>query len=216
MFGPNKLAQLYPHLNLSRTIPPSAKAPEPSKTFSKPVPVEKRSISIERPKRCRTPQPPVERPETPVQTKEPVTPKKVTIEEPVKEEVREPSPAKVETTEKTVIKRPNRVKTEPKPVPVRESCIPQKGEKGLQRKYTPEQRKQMYLDRLSRKSVKNAEKEVEAVTRVLDDVGGTVDGLVKAEKAIRGQLRLINYAKYFTTSSNIEQDEHSESETSEE
>lgn len=216
MFGQNKLAQLYPHLNLSRTMPPAVKAQEPPKPAPKPAPVEKRSISIERPKRQQTPEPPKKREQTPEPPKEVVTPRQVKISDPPKEEVRELTPPKEEVVQKPITKRPNRVKPEPKPAPVRESQVPQKGEKGLQKKYTQDQRRQMYLDRLSRKSVKNAEKEVEAVTQVLEQAGGTEAGLLAAEKAVRGQLRLINYAKYFTGGSNIDkQDDISEQEASE-
>jgi len=42
------------------------------------------------------------------------------------------------------------------------------------------------------------------INKVLDSVGGTEDGLVKAEKAIRGQLKLINYAKYFCVGEDLE------------
>jgi len=206
MFGQNKLAQLYPHLNLSRTMANSVKPTEPPKPAPKPTPVVQRSISIERPKRTQTPQPPPSRATSIEPPKEPVAPKQVKIEEPPKEEVRELTPPKEEPIQKVVTKRPNRVKPPPKPVPLRDTQVPQKGERGLQRKYTAEQRKQMYLDRLSRKSVKNAEREVVEINKVLDSVGGTEDGLVKAEKAIRGQLKLINYAKYFCHNALEEED----------
>ena len=99
---------------------------------------------------------------------------------------------------KPIIKRPNRSKPEPKPVPDRDTVLPSKGEKGLQRKYTQEQRKQMYLDRLSRKSIKTAEREVTAVNEVLEKVGNSVEGLKEEEQRLKKGLKLVNYAKFFT------------------
>jgi len=58
----------------------------------------------------------------------------------------------------------------------------------------------MYLDRLSRKSVKNAEKEIAQVNQVLDAAEGNPEKLKEIEKEVKGRLKLINYAKYFTQS----------------
>ena len=100
--------------------------------------------------------------------------------------------------------RPNRAKVLPKPEPERDSVIPVKGEQGLQSKYSLEQRKQIYLTRLSRKSIINAEKEIAKVNEVLEGVDHDVDKLKRVEKEIKGKLKLINYAKYFTqTAGNV-------------
>ena len=86
------------------------------------------------------------------------------------------------------------------PETVRLSQIPVKGERGLQKKYTEEQRKNIYLERLSRKSIKNAEKEIVKVNEVLDSVEHNPDKLREAERDVKNKLKLINYAKYFTNS----------------
>lgn len=97
---------------------------------------------------------------------------------------------------------------EPKvPPPVRASQIPVKGERGLQKKYTTEQRKTMYLNRLSKKSLKNAEKEVAEVNAVLESVDHDPVRLQEKEREIKKSLRLINYAKYFSGDSNITENE---------
>lgn len=94
----------------------------------------------------------------------------------------------------------NRAKPEPKPEPERESQIPKKGERGLQSKYSFDQRKQIYLERLSRKSVKLAEKEVSAVNEVLERNEHNPERLKDDERQLKRKLKLINYAKFFTCS----------------
>jgi hypothetical protein len=121
---------------------------------------------------------------------------KVIETEPVKVEIK-PEPVKVE--EKPKQTRPNRLKPEPKPEPKRATQIPKKGEKGLQSQYTLEQKKQMYLDRLSRKSVKRAEQEVGKINEVLESVEHDPKRLSEEERKIKSRLKLINYAKFFAT-----------------
>jgi hypothetical protein len=67
----------------------------------------------------------------------------------------------------------------------------------LQKKYTDEQRKEVYLNQLSRKSVKSAEVEVTELDQVLESVGRTRENLDKETKALKQKLKLINRAKYF-------------------
>lgn len=197
MFTNNKLAQLYPHLNLSRTMTPTPKVSEPPKEAVQRPPVGTRSISIERPKRSPTPAKEVKRDKSPEPVKEPTIIRSVTIVEPPKVEIEEFVPTKPASH---VIKRPNRIAKSVPPVPVRDSQVPRQGERGLQRKYSVDQKRQMYLDRLSRKSVANAEKELERVTDVLDKAEHNAEKLIAMERAIKGQLKLINYAKYFSIS----------------
>lgn len=217
MFKPNTLNKLYPHLNFGRIPPPSA-------TVSQ-NPIQQRSTSVHSVKSntsernqviTNTPPPtPVvtatETPKTEVKEKrvkirpEPIENAKhieqvKTIELPkIESPKKAEEPIKVEPAQERVkVKRPNRAKPEPKPEPVRETQVPVKGERGLQLKYTTEQRKQIYLDRLSRKSIKNAEKEIARVNEVLESVEHNPERLKAAEKEVKQRLRLINYAKYFT------------------
>lgn len=188
MFKPNPIQRLYPNLQFHKITPSQH-------TFFEPP---KRSLS-----------------EPPVQTK-PQPPKKVIekrektpIKEVKKVEIREPTPPKspvveekVETPKKpkNTVKRPNRLKPEPKPEPQRETPIPKKGERGLQKKYTMDQRKDMYLNKLSRKSIKNAEKEISKINEVIESVDGDHQKLEEVERHLKSQLKLINTAKFFTLS----------------
>jgi hypothetical protein len=194
MFQPTPLQKLYPHLNFSRVEPPSRSVSQPPKQVVVTPPVVEKPKVIEKV---------VEKP-VPVKT-EPVVEKvveqpvkvskktKVVEKQPVKTEP-EPEPIKVD---KPKVPRPNRLKPEPKPEKARESQIPQKGEKGLQAQYTMEQKKAMYLDRLSRKSVKRAEQEVFKINEVLTSVEHNPKLLAEEEKKVKTRLKLINYAKFF-------------------
>lgn len=204
-------SQLYPNLNFSRKqtkgVPTlniskvaerrersssnkrDEKPQEAPKILKTEEPIEKRepdppkTVKIESPKRAKSPTPekPVEKPQTPVK------------------EDKESKPPKVRS------KRPNREKKAPKPEPVRETVLPKAGEQGLQRRYTAEQRKQMYLDRLSRMSVRKAEAEVAKVNEMLDQFEGDTDKLKEAERQLKGKIKLINRAKFFATN-NIHDD----------
>lgn len=81
--------------------------------------------------------------------------------------------------------------------PLRKTQIPSKGEKGTQPKYTLEQRKQMYLNKLSRKSVKKAEIEVSQVNEVLERNEHSIEEIVKEERELKRKLKLVNTAKFF-------------------
>jgi hypothetical protein len=208
MFQQNTLGKLYPHLNFGRVPNPSVKAQETPNPIRSTSVHSNRSVNSERnhSERETTPtredSPPVVKNVEPVKKVEKV--KKVKVVEPT------PEPPKPIEQSKPIVKRPNRVKPEPKPEPKRASQVPVKGEQGLQRKYSTEQRKQIYLDRLSRKSVKNAEKEITKVNDVLESVGHDVDKLKEVEREVKGKLKLINYAKYFTGQSNINETQKSE------
>jgi hypothetical protein len=189
MFKPNPIQKLYPNLQFHKIVPTEHTLIQPTK----------RSNS-----------------EPPVQTKPPITEKvtvtkeKTPIKEKKKVEIREPTPPKspikeepVKTPEKPKekVKRPNRVKPDPKPEPKRKTTIPQKGERGLQQKYSTEQRKDMYLNKLSRKSIKNAEKEINKINEIMEQVDGDHERLLQEEKNLKSRLKLINTAKLFTTDS---------------
>jgi hypothetical protein len=215
MFSQNKLSTLYPNLNFSRLAPPSRsvslppKAPievEPVKT---PIPVPE-AITV-KPEVVQTTEPETSRVTEKELAKKPKKDKRVAIG--ASETVEPTEPEQAKPPPKPKISRPNRVKAEPKPEPVRASVIPKTGERGLQRKYSIQQRKQIYLDKLSRKSVKNAEKEIEQVNKVLEKNNHDVDKLKEEERATKRYLSLINTAKYFTTATNIKNDP-SESQTS--
>ena len=199
MFKPTPLQKLYPHLNFTRIEPPSRSVSQP------PIPTQIVPPVVEKPKVIEKV---VERP-VPVEVKpiikeeieksSKVTKKvKVVEKEPPKVETK-PEPVKVEEPPKPKQSRPNRLKPEPKPEPKRGSQIPKKGEKGLQSQYTLEQKRQMYLDRLSRKSVKRAEQEVGKINEVLESVEHDPKRLGEEERKIKSRLKLINYAKFFAT-----------------
>lgn len=122
-------------------------------------------------------------------------PKAQTVEQPAEQ----PVPVdNVKPTEPIEESKP--VKRKGKPVPkeaVRATVLPQKGERGLQKKYTDEQRRELYLSQLSKKSVKNAEKEVQEVQQVLESIGRSRDSLDNEEKTLKNRIKLINRAKYF-------------------
>jgi hypothetical protein len=206
MFQQNSLARLYPHLNFSRVDNPSRSRSEPPINTPRPQTVEKKPEITEKT---------VEKPKSPTKEKTPEKPKKKKSpkkKSPTKKvEIKEPSPVKNTPTEQPINKstRPNRVKPEPKPKPKRESQIPSKGERGLQRKYTQEQRRQIYLDRLSRKSIKNAEKEVAEVNKVLDGVENNYQKLLEEEREVKRKLKLINYAKFFSLDNISENEQNS-------
>jgi len=228
MFQPNTLSRLYPHLNFGRIPPPSANILQstiPARSSSvhsnKSVTFETKTPEVVK---TQTVEPPVEVVKAPDISKDETTAKPVVVteEKPIKVKrikwvkIEEPAPAVLKCeapVEPEVIKceapqpkrtRPNRAKVLPKPEPERDSVIPVKGEQGLQSKYSLEQRKQIYLTRLSRKSIINAEKEIAKVNEVLEGVDHDVDKLKRVEKEIKGKLKLINYAKYFTqTAGNV-------------
>ena len=203
----NPLARLYPNLVIRKVEAPSIRS----------LSQERKELPIERPKPTPKPAPKPEpkqsRPQTPEPVPEvievtkpverPTTPKSVTIIEPVKEEIEEPKPTPKPEAKKA---RPNRasgrVRDMLKGAPSqREDVAPKNGEKGFQAKYTAEQRREQYLERLSRKSVKNAEKEVSQVLEVLDKVNHDPIKLKEEERAIKKKLTLINTARYFVNSS---------------
>ena len=124
--------------------------------------------------------------------------KKVQIVEPVPPEVETPPdpipplplpPVEtVETAEPVV---------EPNQIPIRLNVVPKKGERGLQRKWTMEQRRQQYLNKLSRKSLKRAEAEVSEVHKVLEESNYDEKKILDEEKRLKGKLKLVDCAKLF-------------------
>lgn len=223
----NPIARLYPNLVIRKVEAPSirslsqerSKTPiEQPKPILKPAPKPTETVSREK-----SPEKVIEKlpeviPEPKVEKK-----KRVKVTEPIEKVIEEPKPEpkpdpKPEPKPEPKRARPNRasgrvrdmLKGEPTQ---RESVVPQLGESGFKPKYTPEQRQAQYLERLSRKSVKNAEKEVAQVLEVLDSVGHDPAKLKEEERLVKKRLSLINTAKYFTTSNNIQkQDEKALSE----
>jgi hypothetical protein len=206
MFQPSGLQKLYPHLNFSRIAPPSVTMHrQPNVVRSTSVHSNKSTVSDTKTEK-------IEKMPIKEEEKEEITQIERPKEEVVKKKVKVVDPVKIEDDKlehpkleekiepKKKVARPNRVKTEPKPEPERESQIPVKGERGLQKKYSQEQRKQIYLDRLSRKSVKNAEKEIAKVNEVLESAKHDPTKLKEIEREVKGKLKLINYAKYFAQS----------------
>ena len=205
------LQKLYPHLNFShiqtavrsRSEPPPVNPPPV--IMSRPEPVlevktETKPVIEEKPQ---TPEPPkekspVKQPEKPKERpKKSPKPPAVVIVEP---EVETPPPPPKPTG-----------KPKPKGKPLRTDPIPKKGERGLQKKYTLEQRKEMYLEQLSKKSVKRAEMEIQKVNEVLSKVEHSPNRLNKEEKEIKRQLKLINTAKFFIIGDNTNIIDSSES-----
>lgn len=202
MFSPTPLQKLYPHLSFARVEPPSRSTSQPPKTPINIPRVEEKPKVIEKV---------VEKP-APVEIKpEPVkeieksskVSKKVKVVEKEQPKVEiKPEPVKVEEKPKPKVSRPNR-RPEPKPEPKRETQIPKKGEKGLQPQYTIEQKREMFLERLSRKSVKRAEQEVSKINEVLTAVDYDPKRLKEEEHKVKAKLKLINNAKYFTSNNSI-------------
>jgi hypothetical protein len=188
---PNVLQKLYPHLRFNQITPQVRSASLPPKP------------SIELPSVEEITQKPVE----PIQKNEKTPTEEVIVKESiVSETIKKEDKKPKEKTKKVKVKSPVKSespKPQPDPQPVRESQIPIKGEKGLQRKYTSEQRKDMYLNSLSRKSVKKAELEVTKVNQVLESVENSPSKLALAEKELKKSLKLINTAKLFIDRSNI-------------
>ena len=196
MFKQNPIQKLYPSLNFNRIQPSVYNKIEPTKRSSSLPPVETVTHKVTEPSVKNTPEP---KREKHVTIEEPVTvsPKTVKQDSPIKETKSPKSESPLQKVKKAKVSRPNRSKPTPKPEPKRETPVPKKGERGLQHKYTLEQRKDMYLERLSRKSIKNAEKEVKKVNAVLDSVNNDPIKLSEKEKEIKQQLKLINYSKFF-------------------
>lgn len=195
MFQQTPLQKLYPHLSFARIDPPSRSVSQPPKptVIAPPVVVKPKVIE----KVIETP--------VAVEIKEEI---KEEIVQPVKVskkvKVTETKPVVVETVVEPVkITRPNRAKPEPKPEPKRATQIPVKGEKGLQPQYTVEQKRDIFLERLSRKSVKRAEVEVAKIQEVLTSIDYDPKRLKEEEHKVKNRLKLINSAKYFTTNNNI-------------
>lgn len=191
MISTSLYQKLYPNLRFSQVAPPSRSiSQDPKPVVATPV-VSTGSEIIQ----AIRPIPEV------VQTIEPVTP--VPTENKRSKSVDTVARSTPKKTVKVKIPRPNRLKPEPKPEPVRESQLPTKGEQGLQKRYTEEQRKNIYLERLSRRSVKAAEKEISKVQSILESNEGSRAKLDIEEKRLKGQLKLINTAKFFAATSNI-------------
>ena len=194
------LQLLYPHLNFSRvSSPPRSTLKLPTVEIPAPVVVTKPEVIVTKPEVIveiiEKPLPERVKKSKPIKIDIDIQEESIPIVEP--EVIQSPKNVKPKTS------RPNRAKPLTKPITERVSQIPTKGERGLQARYTLAQKKEMYLERLSRRSIKNAEKEISKVNEVLDKVQYDSDMLAIEEKDLKGKLRLINTAKYFTTNNNI-------------
>lgn len=185
MLQNNPLSKLYPHLNFSRISNPSMNRSKSADSAPKSILRHTETENV------------LEK-----NDKNDIPPKTVTISVPEPPPKPIESPPLVEAVKEIETKRkllPRRPKPEPKPTPERETVIPKKGENGLQPKYTLEQKRQIYLNKIARKSVKIAQKEVEAVNEVLNTHNFSTANLVAEERSLKNKLKLINSAKFFTT-----------------
>jgi len=114
----------------------------------------------------------------------------------------EPEPVFVKTFSEKVIKIKNS-RNRLRPRPVRESQLPVAGERGLQPRYSNDQKREMFLSKLSRKSVKRAEQEVNAINDVLVAAEHCPEKLRQEETILKHRLKLINNAKFFAIDNNI-------------
>ena len=199
MFQLNPLQKLYPHLNFNR-VP----APTVSQAVSR--------SSSQPPTQTVKPTAPITQPEAIPQTDEVPMSSKPSVVRAKRVVVTEPAPTEAVTeplTEHTKPKRqtgffprPNRAPPIVKPEPLlRGSKFPSKGEQGLQSQYSFDQRKDMFLERLSHKSVKRAEIEIGKINDVLAEVDYDPTKLKTVEQQAKTRLKLINHAKFFTATS---------------
>ena len=207
MFQRSALQKLYPHLNLTQNIPrdrsvsPRSNIPLPTQPVysipREPVIIQKPIEKIEIPK---LPEPTPSPPPTPIVEKvEPVP-------EPLQQSKSPVKPVKAKRVRKPkVVDAPVPIKppSPPPVIPKRSSQIPAKGEKGLQNKYTLEQKREMFLNKLSRKSVNRAEKEIQKINEVLNSVEHNETQLKSEELSAKNRLKVINTAKLFLMDNNI-------------
>lgn len=64
-------------------------------------------------------------------------------------------------------------------------------------KISIDEKRQKYIDRLSRKSVKSAEKEMANVERIIEETKGDVQQMDYCKKELKRQMKLIDVAKFF-------------------
>lgn len=199
MFKQNNLAKLYPHLKFGGLQQLRERSVSAGRHTPQPIVREK---SIERPPKI------VKFADPPAKIEEIPKPSEI-LEEKPKIDIVDP-PTEIKPSKDLEIKVNDLLQTPPvklenkgKPKPKRNSVIPKKGERGLQNKYTLEQKREMYLNQLSRKSVKRAEAEVAKVNQMLDECKNDLENLEHEEKKVKGRLRLINVAKYFAGLDNI-------------
>jgi len=187
----NVLERLYPHLRFNHIRPQT-------RSLSEPPPVK-----IELPRVIQKPeviQKPIEIQEI-QQLPETIKDIPVKIDSPP---INKKKKVKIVEDPKPIVEIQRTPAPEPKNNTIRTSQIPRKGEKGLQPKYTLDQKKDMYLNKLSRKSVKKAEIEVTKVNDVLEGVSHDSRLLIQEEKNIKQRLKLINTAKLFLYDSSID------------
>lgn len=203
----NILSSLYPNLNsggFSSLGPAALRGRTPAPSINT---IIERQRSLSRPGEHAAPlSPPA--PASPIRERSAST-KRVRIEVPPKPDP-EPEPEPEAVPEETRPpdgrkgKASNKPKPKPKPKRVREKPLPKKGEKGCQPTYSETQRREMFLDALSRKSVGKAQAQVDQINNKLDEFDGQREKIVKREKELKSELKLINLAKYFSGGNDIE------------
>lgn len=173
------LNRLYPNLNLSSII---HSRPISTLNLNRPTP----PIIKEEPK-------PVERTQ---EEKPPVNEKK---EEP-KPSVKPPKPIPKpkEPVDETITLKGKPKDPEKQPdQPNKKIIYPKKGQRGIQKRISDEERKTAYLDRISRLSVKKAETKMQAMEEVLKENNCDKEELKKTERDLKKKLKLINEAYLF-------------------
>jgi len=185
---------LYPHLNLTRLAGRVTEQPRSSlqqALRSNSSGSQTRSVSIEPPKPEPKPSPKIVKKVTIVDEPKVVQP------EPVVKAV-EPEPPKVDSPKPPPKKVRDKALSVKDMTPIAETVYPVKGQRGLQKRYTEEQRRDIYLSQLSKKSVKKAEEEVGKISQFLETVDFDRAKLKEEEKAIKKRLKLVNRAMFFT------------------
>lgn len=172
MFQTNNLQKLYPHLQFRTPEVTRSKSPIRELLNRPPLPHVPEQVS-----RVESPPPVVEIALPPVAVEPRVEPR-------VEPQVEPPVESVVESV----------VEVEPR--------VEKRGRKpsAYKPKFSNEQKRDIYLDRLSRKSVHLAEKEITEVNIMLEEIGHNDQKLEELKAETKKRMNLINRAKYFTVS----------------
>lgn len=201
----NYLTRLYPHLNLKRQNPT-------------PLPIRSRSCSVSRPsvrffetpkftespKIIETPiSEPIKNDEPPIVaiTNNTGESQKIGIEEKINRRSYSPANVNLQTIKNEMSKNIETKVKECKPLDPSKPKPKPKGRPRIRPQHVPkmdlETRKQHYINRLARTSVKKADEECEKIKELVDNVENDPDKLKEVEKETRKKLKLINTAKFF-------------------
>lgn len=203
---------LYPSLKYYKKL--AKKGPNASVHWSSAIPQP--PVAQTTPTVLSSPEPVITKPDT---SELSVTAPAPVVDEPVPV-VDEPAP--VESVDEPVVdepvvvkKRVGRPRMAPKPKPKSKSKVDVADAKKFGANMTMEARKEAFMNRISKKSVAKADKEVEELHQVLDTVGHSEEQLNKETKELRKKIRLINTSKLFLHHSNIEKSDVIDTLTSE-